>query len=198
MNSRQFESSKRNRLTAVGDNHVLRPFCASDHSAVASLLKDLPSTYPGGDLWLHRRLQDVKSFKAFCTVVLVRGVLAGLTIEVEKGERRRKLSTVFVDPAFRGAGLGSLLLRNCSRTWEKCELDEVFVTVRSTKLHDTGVFLMLNGFQAIAIEKDRYGDGNDEAILRWAPATSWAANQFSASHDCSSHNPLLISSVLQG
>lgn len=196
MNSRHLGSSKRNHLTAAGDNHVLRPFCPSDHSAVASLLKDLPSTYPGGDLWLHRRLQDVKSFKAFCTVVLVQSVLAGLTIEVEKGERRRKLSTVFVDPAFRGAGLGSLLLKNCSRTWKKCELDEVFVTVRSTKLHDTGVFLMLHGFQQIAIEKGRYGDGNDEAILRWAPTTDWAADQFSANHSSSPCNPLLASPVL--
>jgi GNAT superfamily N-acetyltransferase len=150
----------------------LRPFRASDCVAIASSLTDIPALYPGGDIWLHRRLEDVVAHKAICTVAFVRRRLVGLTLEIQKGQGRRKLSTIFVNPAFRGLGVGSLLLENCFRSWEIAELEEAIVTVRLARMTSTGAFLLRNGFKRIAIQRNRYGYGQDEAILRWSPLGS--------------------------
>lgn len=149
-------------------NLTLRPFVEADRARVTDLLTDLPGLYPSGGEWLQRRLTDATEQRATCTLAGWQGSIAGLTLETPKGKRRKKLSTLFVHPAYRNRGLGFQLLTNCLESWRRLELDEVIVTARVCNLTTLGPLLGRTGFLQIAIEKDRYGVGCDEAVLRWS------------------------------
>jgi len=149
---------------------VFRPYSPSDRSAVFRLLSILPSLYPEGDLWLERRLQDVSRGKARCMIADTRRWGAvGLTIETPKGPHKVKLSTIFVDPCFRGYGIGSALLRYCRENWTREKLRNVYMTA---DLRSAGVMLPLVtrfGFELVTTEFNRYGRDRHEMVLSWLP-----------------------------
>lgn len=149
---------------------ALRPYSPSDRSAVLRLLSILPSLYPEGDLWLDRRLQDVSRGRARCMIAdTSRWGPAGLTIETPKGPRKVKLSTIFVDPCFRGYGIGSALLRCCRENWTREKLRNVYMTA---DLRSAGVMLPLVarfGFKLMTTGFNRYGRDRHEMVLSWLP-----------------------------
>jgi ribosomal protein S18 acetylase RimI-like enzyme len=159
-----------NRVRRAADVElILEPFAEADRPGVTLLMADLPMLYPGGGEWLQRRLTDVVEKRANCTLAFWSRSIAGITIETPKGTKRTKLSTIFVNPIFRKRGVGSRLLRNCLESWRLSDVDEAIVTVRLHNLVTIAPLLMRNKFEPIAIEQNRYGDGNDETVFRWLP-----------------------------
>ena len=146
---------------------ALRPFRPSDRADVTSLLTDLPALYPKGAKWLQRRLDDVVENRARCTLAVCGSAILGATIETPKGTKQTKLSTIFVRPALRRRGVGSLLMEDCRRRWDLSDLDDVIVTVACTRLPEVTPLFVRTGFEMVAIEQARYGDERDEAVLRW-------------------------------
>ena len=160
---------------------ALRPFSRPDRAGVTSLLADLPALYPEGEKWLQRRLDDVVENRARCTLAVCQSAILGATIETPKGTRHMKLSTIFVRPAVRKRGVGSLLIEACRRRWELSDLEDVTVTVAWTRLPEVTPLFWHTGFEMVAIEQARYGDDRDEAVLRWRgsrhPASSSDVSQ---------------------
>lgn len=142
-------------------NVSLRPLGPSDVDDVKHLLSDLPVDYPGGDQWLARRLIDVLEGAAACTLATVSGRVVGVTIGTPK-RRATKLSTIFVEPAFRRSGVGSRLLD--AFLAEASPGAETYVTVADHKWRDLSPLLRSRGFVATALESDRYGPGRDEVV----------------------------------
>src|SRR4051812_11860987 len=97
---------------------VIRPYRQGDRALVLrDLAPVLAAAYPGGDHWLARRLDDVAAGAAKCDMVCTGNHLAAIAIETPKGERKIKLSTLWVADAVRGRGLGARLLDHCRRSW---------------------------------------------------------------------------------
>lgn len=144
----------------------VRPFLASDRADVTDLLRVLPVLYPGGEAWLHRRLNDVLRGSANCAVVQLPQSphISAAAICTPKPNSSIKLSTFFVAEDHRRHGLGSLLLEQLIDAWDKQGVTETYVTV---PLHLEGILAKLigpAGFIKIATEKHRYGPGRHEAI----------------------------------
>ena len=147
----------------------LKPFEAGDRSAVFALLSDIPLLYPQGGEWLHRRLLDVASGKARCTLAMSRWNPVGATIESPKDRRRLKLSTVYVHPSFRQRGVGSRLIAAACRQWQRDELDEVYLTADIRRAPEVDLLLWKFGFRLTAIEAQRYGWSRDEVVFACRP-----------------------------
>ena len=145
----------------------LRPYADQDRDAVFALLSDLPKLYPGGGAWLERRLGDVRSQKAFCTLAVNALGPIGVTIETPKGANALKLSTIFVGDSSRRLGVGSLLLGRCMRRWLATNVKHVHVTVDQRRAASLQPLLKSSGFEASGVEYDRYGPGRNEVIFRW-------------------------------
>jgi ribosomal protein S18 acetylase RimI-like enzyme len=148
------------------------PYNASYHRAAFDLLRELPSLYPGGAQWLETRLQDVLSGKAECTVAKAADRAVGILIGTPKGKRRIKLSTLYVHPHYRRQHVATKLLDLSWARWMQQGIDQVNVTVRHTRLDSLARTLTPYGFEVVRIEKNRYGEGEDEAILFSAPGGS--------------------------
>lgn len=157
------------RRRAVQHPLLLRRFEAADSQAVFSLLRELPTLYPGGGGWLRSRLADCASERAGCTVAEAAGHIVGVTLETPKGQTVRKLSTICVDPGARCQGIGTKLLRDRVENWIREGVDRAYVTVASSKAHALRPLLTSNGFAFTALEHDRYGEGRHEEIYEWSP-----------------------------
>ena len=145
----------------------LRPYADRDKGAVFALLSDLPALYPGGGAWLERRLGDVRSQKAFCTLAVSAFGPIGVTIETPKGANALKLSTIFVAGNCRRLGVGSLLLGRCVRRWLATGMKHVHVTVDQRRITSLLPLLESSGFESSGVEYDRYGPDRNEVIFRW-------------------------------
>jgi len=145
----------------------LRPYTDQDRQRVFALLSELPSLYPGGGAWLEKRLGDVRSQKAFCTLAVSAFGPVGVTIETPKGANALKLSTIFVAGSSRRLGVGSLLLGRCVRRWLATKVKHVHVTVDQRRATSLMPLLESSGFECAGVEYDRYGPGRNEVIFRW-------------------------------
>src|SRR5687768_11421036 len=97
----------------------LRPYCTDDRDSVTQLLHELPDIYPGADQWLLKRLTDVASGLAFCTVAERNDQVVGVTIQAPKPLSQRKLCTLFVASEFRRQRIGSSLLLHAQAGWQQ-------------------------------------------------------------------------------
>lgn len=147
----------------------LRSFTRYDRASVFSLLSFLPTLYPKGSSWLDSRLDDVLTGRARCTLAVTPWEVAGVTIETPKGAKRLKLSTIYVNPRFRGLGVGASLLRHCKAKWEQEGLSGVHVTADTRRLDALLPLLTSHSFSVTAIDKERYGPNRDEMIFNWEP-----------------------------
>jgi ribosomal protein S18 acetylase RimI-like enzyme len=147
----------------------LSPFTSGDRSHVTGLLKDLPQLYPSGGKWLERRLDDALDGKARVTLARAGSNAIGVTIETPKGKNRIKLSTILVGENVRGYGVGSRLLTSCIDSWSRSGIEEAIVTVRVNRAPQLAPLLSRLGFNCIGIERNRYGELNDEAVFKWTP-----------------------------
>jgi len=149
----------------------LRPCQASDAGGVAQLVGDaLERLYPTGGEWLDSKLRNLDGKGVQCTLAEVGSTLLGVTIETVKGIGRRKLSTIWVNEAVRGKGIGTALIDSCLASWQRELLKEAYVTASLQVIEVVAFLLVPAGFQFRALEPDRYGADRDEVILAWTPA----------------------------
>lgn len=136
--------------------------------SVGPLVDDL---YPGGAGRLLSRLEDALAGYASATLAVstFTGRPVGLASEVSKGRAVTKLSTFWVHPLMRRRGVGSALLRARIFDWERQDLSSVHVTVRADRAPELESLFLPNGFERVALEVGRYGDGRDEVVLQWRP-----------------------------
>jgi ribosomal protein S18 acetylase RimI-like enzyme len=161
----------------------LRPLYRSDVKQAIRLLRPtLDQLYPKGALLFERRLGEVLVGKASSTVVCFNGRVVGLATEVPKGDRRLKISTLWIHPQVRRRGLGFVLAGFLTQRWLRATVSSVHITVAYDRLPPLHGLLGIFGFRGIAIEKGRYGVGRDEAILRWKP--EWADSVRLDAKDC--------------
>jgi hypothetical protein len=147
----------------------------------------LERLYPTGGEWLNRKLHRSNRARMACMLAVVGGALLGLTIETIRGFRRRKLSTILVEDATRGMGVGTALIESCLERWRRELLKEVYVTASLQVVGVVALLLVPKGFQYRALERRRYGVGRDEVVLTWTPASheaakdrGWVNDQFAA------------------
>lgn len=155
---------------SISDPDFLRPFVDADGSVVLrDLLPVLDPIYPGFDVWLDSRLQDVLAGVARCNLARDLHGLRAIAIETPKGPGCLKLSTIWVADRARGNGLGSRLLSDCRNRWVQAGLDRVWVTVSPFAYLPVSRLLVTNGFRQTAVDPDRYGKGRPEAVFTWRP-----------------------------
>jgi ribosomal protein S18 acetylase RimI-like enzyme len=151
----------------------VRSYRRSDReSLVARLGPVISALYPAGDIWLARRLNDVESGSARCSIVTWSGSeLLGAAIETPKEKGRLKLSTLWVDQTWRGCGLGKHLLLAARQRWLSSELELVNLTAEASVAGAMAALLARAGFRLECIDRDRYGEGRHEVVFTWRPDT---------------------------
>lgn len=138
-----------------------------EHAAVRALLAEpLDALYPGGRRWLDRRLSEL-SQAGRLTVVGPAGRPFAVALETWKPAGRVKLSTFYVAPHARRAGVGAALADAVVRRWAREGRNSVYVTVASQAAPALERVLLPRGFTPLAVELDRYGLGRDEHVLAW-------------------------------
>ena len=135
---------------------------SEEANGVRRLLRDLPSSYPGAEAWLERRLTDVTEGRAWAAVAREGDSVVGVALAVSKPEARFKLCTLYVAPAHRGRGLGAGLL---DAALAAADGRETYITASARALHDLGPLLERAGFALTAVARDRYGRGRHEFVL---------------------------------
>jgi hypothetical protein len=149
----------------------LRPYQTGDAFLMRDCLIDagaaLDKLYPGSSAWLERKLLDAETGEAVWTIVEVGDLIVGFAIETRKGIRRRKLSTVWLEPFVRGLGYGHAVVRARRKDWLTQDLDEVYATGRLRVIEPVGRLLIPVGFQFSTIHANRYGPEQHEAVLIW-------------------------------
>lgn len=142
-----------------------RSFTPGDRSAVVGLLKILPTLYPGGRQWLECRLDEVERGRASCLLGYYGQHLGGVLIDVAKGRRLQKISTLFVSDLCARKGLATLLYSTREMHWLNAGVDKVHITVASLRLDAIEPFLLRKRFELKETMPDRYGPLRDEAVF---------------------------------
>jgi GNAT superfamily N-acetyltransferase len=140
---------------------AIRP---GDRPFLAHCAPFIQATYPGGDVWLDRRLDDILIGRGRGVLATVNGRPAGFAISTDKGEHREKLSTLFVHPAARHLGCGRRLIGALGDLWCLDDVRDAYVTCPAGD-RTTQRFFERQGFVPVAVIQDRYGPHRDEAVL---------------------------------
>jgi GNAT superfamily N-acetyltransferase len=147
---------------------IVADYHPEDRELVATCLAPvITELYPRGVDWLSRRLDDVEHHRAIARLVTSRGQLDGVTIETPKSRRRTKLSTLWVAKESRNQGLGSALIDDRRRDWLRRGIKQASLTAHSAAADSLSPLLLARGFELVAIDDDRYGDGRSEAVFEW-------------------------------
>lgn len=157
----------------------VRPILARDLAPLMStvgLVVDL--LYPQGASKLLHRLESALNGYATAHVVAAPNTRpVALAAETAKESRNVKLSTFWVHPSMRQKGIGGLLLDNRIKEWTLSERDGAVVTVRECRASDLERLFIPRGFSRIATEIDKYGEGQNEVILKWRPSLAHSPYQ---------------------
>ncbi len=130
------------------------------------------ASYPDGDLWLSRRLDDVEDGNGHAQIIAGGHQLQGLLIETPKPHGCIKLSTLWISPELRRTGLGTKILEARTASWVASGAPRVWITASAIARTQLEPLLSAHGFTLIACETDRYGRGRDEFVYQWtAPAS---------------------------
>jgi N-acetylglutamate synthase-like GNAT family acetyltransferase len=143
---------------------AVRDYTRPDRRSLIELLQIIPSLYPRGREWLENRLDEVELGRASCAIAFRNGAIGGALIDVSKGRRTRKISTLFVSDQYSGQGMGSNLFENYRMRWLKAGIEKFYVTVASERVNKIEPFLLTRNFELVAIEKNRYGPERDEMV----------------------------------
>lgn len=137
-----------------------------DTQAVRTLLAPIDVKYPGGFIWLDKRLRDIADGRADLWQLTSGGILAALAIVTPKGRHQSKLSTFIVAEQIRNRGVGSQLLTQLKWHWLENDIDTVHVTVDESDLA-TGSFFSRNAFRPIEASSVSYGHERCDRVFRW-------------------------------
>jgi GNAT superfamily N-acetyltransferase len=138
-----------------------------DRQHVQTLLWFLPKLYPNGQSWLDRRLSEVMTGAAYCSIAGAGNTLAGVLIETPKGPRCSKISTYYVHPRFRRLGIGSGLLQIHKERWRSSSVDAVHITVSGDCLYPLSTQLANEGFRRIERIPGKYREHNVESVFQF-------------------------------
>lgn len=149
---------------------VVRVADLAEHRAVEALLAEpLGNLYPGGRLWLARRLAAMPE-AGRVTVLGSTGSPVAVALETWKPAGRVKLSTFYVAPEARRQGAGRALTASLTSRWLAEHRESAYVTVASQHSAALESLLRPFGFTPWAVSSARYGPGRDEHVLAWAAA----------------------------
>lgn len=145
-----------------------RPFIASDRRATFDALAPvLSESYPGGDLWLSSRFDQILDGKVRATVLPMECGIGAISIETPKSRARMKLSTFWVHPALRGRRIGTQLLRMSVDRWAIDGVDDAYITCAVEAATSLAPLLHASDFRLAALDRDRYGQGRHEVVFAW-------------------------------
>ena len=138
---------------------------------VGDALGFLPELYPGGDLWLSRKIADIRKERSRClvAVAVAQQVLAGVAIETFKSPGVVKLSTFYVETDSRRKGVGTAMLERLTGRWRVEGVRHAYVTVASTKAEELEPLLLRHDFVCRTVHEGRYGMGRNEHVFDWRP-----------------------------
>lgn len=157
---------------------TLKELRVGDRSNVFSLLSSIETRYPGGLSWLSRRFDDILAKKAYGIGSFDNGVLTGAVILTPKGHNKLKLSTIKVDPLYRGRGFGNRLMHFTNEFLRIGNYEEAYVTVNSDD-NKTQQFLSKNGgFYLCHSIPNKYREAHCENILRWSAENASQSDSF--------------------
>jgi ribosomal protein S18 acetylase RimI-like enzyme len=162
-------------LKGVRDTNraFVRPVASNDIAQLARTVGAVVDRlYPAGWLKLEHRLRASIQGQPTAFVVVHHAAPAAafaLASEASKGARRGKLSTFWVAQHARGVGIGGMLLDSRISSWLHSGLDSFSVTVREDRAAQLLPLFSKRGFRAVALDRDRYGDGKHELALEWRP-----------------------------
>lgn len=143
----------------------LRAFRSTDRATVIRMLVPvLTKFYPGGDLWLTRRLDQVNEGKASCIVATKDSDIVGVVILTPKSGGKLKVSTLYVDPLSRGYGIGVALLERTLEQMARTGFRQAYITVPHAISSSVEPTLKACGFAWVAQVQDRYGPDRNEII----------------------------------
>lgn len=125
----------------------------------------LARLYPLGARWLRRRLGAVLDGGASCVALLCGHRLGGLVILTPKRARSVKLSTIWIAPRFRHAGLGTHLLHSTVTALHHSGVNSCYYTVSSEYLVPLLRLTQPMGFRTVCVEHNRYGRRRSEYVV---------------------------------
>ena len=137
-------------------------------SEVRELLDFLPVLYPGGEQWLERALNEVRSGEADGFEVRDNGELVGIVLGQLKPSGKYKLRTLFVAEQHRNNGIGRALLRAGIEAAENAGASAAYITFAHTITDEIKPLLDSERFEHLAYAPDRYGIGRDEIVSQRA------------------------------
>lgn len=162
---------------APAESIVVRAVSSPDEAqifrTVGAVVDEL---YPDGREKLMAKLLTNMALGDHSFVVCEGDKIVAYAAEAPKADARVKLSTFWVHEGFRRRGIGRLLIEFLVVRWAQSGVASVHVTVRAGR--DVALFSLLSqyGFTRVALVRDRYGRGRDEAVLAWTPLT-WSESQ---------------------
>lgn len=134
-------------------------------SDVEKLLDFLPVLYPGGAAWLARTACEVGNGTADAFAAVLDDATVAIGFGVLKPSNRYKVRTLFVSPAHRGQGIGTILIAALSDRAEHLGACEMYVTAAATIRDEFEPMIAKAGFERVGTEAGRYGCGRDEDIF---------------------------------
>ena len=158
------------------------PIFRPDRSEARQFLACLGERYPDGLNWLELRLDDVEAGRAQAWRASLGSLAVGYAIATPKGERRVKLSTLYVAPFARGVGVGRELLKSLANDWCAREVEQAFVTVDEND-QATANFFAAHGYALLTGARRAYGLRSDavyslspESLLTARPCPAMACS----------------------
>ncbi len=163
-------------MTSLLASPVIREAAEGDFGWVSELMNDALTPFYGGDHVAHaRRIFDthmaggidaVGHFSAsqHMFIAEIDGQPAGLIHVVGKKQDTAKISPLIIDPAFKGRGLGPILLEHAERFAEELGARQVYCTVASSNQSALG-FFRSKGYRITGTARNHYKQGVDEHML---------------------------------
>lgn len=146
--------------TATSSSPIVRAARPDDADEISRLMEPIKSSYPNFDAWRQKALTGDKHF----FVAEVEGGIAGVAVWSKKDDQVVKLSTFYVGDEYQGRGIGPHLLFHQVRLWVANQVQKVYVTVSSERLHVLDFFFAY-GFRLEGASTRRYKGGSPEFIL---------------------------------
>jgi ribosomal protein S18 acetylase RimI-like enzyme len=130
--------------------------------------------YPSFDAWFQQKL--VPGFFAAKRAILIaneRGFVGVSVVRLPERGRVSKISSLYVQPKYRGCGVGSNLMRSTLELLDRSERSYSIITVPEESLEGRdgqrfSLILSKFGFEKVAEVQNKYRVGKTETVFRRA------------------------------
>jgi ribosomal protein S18 acetylase RimI-like enzyme len=142
---------------------IIRPASLADIPAMVRLEE---ISFPGDRLSASALRRLIREGRALCLVAEQDGKLAGdAVVLTRRGSRSLRLYSVAVDPALRGAGIGTALLLEAERWALSTGHDEIRLEVRVDNDAAIRRYLAI-GYRVTGRKADFYADGAAATVMK--------------------------------